>query len=324
MVGCVIVQGGRIIGEGFTSPYGGPHAEVNAIRAVRQRDLLPKAALYVSLEPCSHHGKTPPCVDLILGHKIPEVYIGLRDPHDKVAGQGIAKLLAAGVKVEVGILEDRCREHHRRFLCQHEKNRPYVLLKWAESQDGYMAPPRSARKEGPQPHWISNAHSKQLVHKWRSEEQAILVGKTTVLDDDPKLSVRDWAGRDPLRIVLDPRLEIPGHYHVLDGSVATLVLTKAGLPMATKKNISYDTLDFTRPLASQICGVLHRRAINSVLVEGGAKTLQAFLDEGLWDEARVFVGPGNLGGGLAAPRLPGRPRKVERVLTDTLSLYYHD
>ena len=320
----MIVHNGRILGEGFTSPFGGPHAEVNAIQGVRDQGLLSMAALYVSLEPCSHYGKTPPCVDLILKHKIPEVHIGLRDPHEKVAGQGIAKLLAAGVKVEVGILEDRCREHHKRFLAHVEKKRPYILLKWAESQDGFMAPPRSHRKDGPQPYWISNGHSKQLVHKWRTEEQAILVGKGTALIDDPKLTSRNWAGRDPIRVVLDPRLEIPSHYHVLDRSVQTLVLTQAKLPGTSGKNLNYDSIDFSKPLASQICGVLHRHSIISVLVEGGAKTLQAFLDEGLWDEARVFVGPGRLGSGLAAPKLPGSPRMVEKIMTDTLSIYRND
>src|SRR5690606_31878292 len=157
MVGCVVVHGGRIVGEGFTSPYGGPHAEVNAIESVRNKELLSEASLYVSLEPCSHFGKTPPCVDLILRHRIPEVYIGIRDPHEKVAGKGIAKLQAAGCRVKVGILEKECREHHRRFLCLHEKKRPYIILKWAETQDGFIAPDKALRAGSPRPYWISNA-----------------------------------------------------------------------------------------------------------------------------------------------------------------------
>lgn len=324
MVGCVIVQGERIIGEGYTSPFGGPHAEVNAIGSVREKGLLSQAALYVSLEPCSHYGKTPPCVDLILEHRIPEVYIGLRDPHEKVAGRGIAKLLAAGTKVTVGIEEAACREHHRRFLCQHQKHRPYVILKWAQTQDGFMAPSPGLRKKGPEPYWISNGHSRQLVHKWRTEEQAILVGTATVLADDPRLTVRDWAGNNPLRVVLDRGLDIPSQRHVMDRSVPTLVLTQGKIPPSGGKNIAYATLDFTRPLAAQIVEVLHRHAVNSVLVEGGAKTLQAFLDENLWDEARVFTGPRRFFHGLPAPRPPRPPQYFETVMTDTLTLYRND
>ncbi len=324
MVGCVVVHGGRIVGEGFTSPYGGPHAEVNAIESVRNKELLSEASLYVSLEPCSHFGKTPPCVDLILRHRIPEVYIGIRDPHEKVAGKGIAKLQAAGCRVKVGILEKECREHHRRFLCLHEKKRPYIILKWAETQDGFIAPDKALKAGSPRPYWISNAQSKQLVHKWRSEEQAILVGTGTVLEDDPKLTVRDWAGKDPIRIVLDRELKIPAHSHVLDGSVQTLVLTQGDLPKDLGGAPTYETVDFSRPLPPQICELLYRRSIGSVLVEGGGKTLQSFLEDGLWDEARVFRGPNRFEKGTPAPKVVGTPTDIQYILDDTLSIYRND
>ena len=200
MVGCVVVHDGKIIGEGYTSPYGGPHAEVNAINSVKDKKLLSKATLYVTLEPCSHYGKTPPCADLIAAHKIPQVVIGLKDPHSKVAGKGIEKLEQSGCEVTVGILEEACRWHLKRFLSFHERNRPYIILKWAESKDGFIAPEANKRNSEPEPFWITNTYSQQLVHKWRSEEQAILVGTNTVLEDNPKLTSRNWTGKNPIRV----------------------------------------------------------------------------------------------------------------------------
>jgi len=324
MVGCVVVHRDRIIGEGFTSPYGGAHAEVNAIGSVREKELLPEASLYVSLEPCSHHGKTPPCVDLILKHRIPEVYIGIRDPHEKVSGKGITKLEASGCRVRVGIMEKECREHHRRFLCLHERKRPYIILKWAETQDGFMAPDKAWRDGSPRPYWISNGHSKQLVHKWRSEEQAILVGTGTVWEDGPKVTVRDWAGRDPMRIVLDRELKIPDHSHVLDGTLRTMVLTQGNILEGKGSQTTYEPMDFSGNRASQICDILYRHSISSVLVEGGAMTLKSFIDEGLWDEARVFRGPSRFEKGTPAPKIGGMPTKTQHILDDTLSIYRND
>ncbi len=321
MVGCVIVHDGKIIGEGFTSPYGGPHAEVNAINSVKDKHLLQESSLYVTLEPCSHYGKTPPCADLIAKHKLKEVFIGLKDPHDKVAGKGIKKLEDAGCKVTVGILEDECREHHKRFLTFQEKNRPYIILKWAESDDGFIAPDASLRKENPEPFWITNAHSKQLVHQWRSQEQAILVGTRTVLEDNPKLTTRNWAGKDPIRVVLDKDLKIDSSFHVLDASVLTIVLTAVKDQSLYIKGIDYAVLDFSKPLAQQICDVLHQNNITSLIVEGGAKTLQTFMDENLWDEARIFKGSVCFKKGLPAPKLKGTISQRQQILTDTLSLY---
>lgn len=324
MVGCVIVHDGKIIGEGFTSPYGGPHAEVNAINSVKDKHLLQESSLYVTLEPCSHYGKTPPCADLIAKHKLKEVFIGLKDPHDKVAGKGIKKLEDAGCKVTVGILEDECREHHKRFLTFQEKNRPYIILKWAESDDGFIAPDASLRKENPEPFWITNAHSKQLVHQWRSQEQAILVGTRTVLEDNPKLTTRNWAGKDPIRVVLDKDLKIDSSFHVLDASVLTIVLTAVRDQSLYIKGIDYAVLDFSKPLAQQICDVLHQNNITSLIVEGGAKTLQTFMDENLWDEARIFKGSVCFKKGLPAPKLKGTLSQRQQILTDTLSLYIND
>jgi len=324
MVGCVIVHDGKIIGEGFTSLYGGPHAEVNAINSVKDKHLLQESSLYVTLEPCSHYGKTPPCADLIAKHKLKEVFIGLKDPHDKVAGKGIKKLEDAGCKVTVGILEDECREHHKRFLTFQEKNRPYIILKWAESDDGFIAPDASLRKENPEPFWITNAHSKQLVHQWRSQEQAILVGTRTVLEDNPKLTTRNWAGKDPIRVVLDKDLKIDSSFHVLDASVLTIVLTAVRDQSSYIKGIDYAVLDFSKPLAQQICDVLHQNNITSLIVEGGAKTLQTFIGKNLWDEARIFKGSVCFKKGLPAPKLKGTLSQRQQILTDTLSLYIND
>ncbi len=324
MVGCVIVHNGKIIGEGFTSPYGGPHAEVNAINSVKDKSLLQESSLYVTLEPCSHYGKTPPCADLIAKHKLKEVFIGLQDPHDKVAGKGIKKLEDAGCKVTVGILEDECREHHKRFLTFQEKNRPYIILKWAESDDDFLAPDASLRKESPEPFWITNAHSKQLVHQWRSQEQAILVGTRTVLEDNPKLTTRNWAGKDPIRVVLDKDLKIDSGFHVLDTSVQTIVLTQMNDKSKYVKGIEYTVIDFSKPLASQICDAIYQHNITSLIVEGGAKTLQTFIDENLWDEARIFKGSVRFKKGVPAPKLKGTLSHQQQILTDTLSLYIND
>lgn len=324
MVGCVIVYEGKIIGEGYTSPYGGPHAEVNAIRSVQDKSLLSKATLYVTLEPCSHYGKTPPCADLIVQHGIPEVVIGIKDPHDKVAGQGIQKLEAAGCKVTVGVLEEECREHLKRFLTFQERKRPYVIVKWAETPDGFIAPDPKLRKSNPEPFWITNPYSKQMVHQWRSQEQAILVGTQTILEDNPKLTTRDWAGKNPVRVVLDRDLKIPKGFHVLDQTAKTLVLTQVKDTARHLEGIVYENLDFSKPIATQICTVLHQHAITSIIIEGGSRTLQTFIDENLWDEARVFTGQTVFGSGIPAPKLHGKPTSEQSILTDTLSIFTND
>ena len=323
MVGSVIVHKGKIIGEGYTSPYGGAHAEVNAVNSVKDKKLLTEATLYVTLEPCSHYGKTPPCADLIIKHQIPNVVIGLLDPHEKVAGKGVEKLKAAGCNVIVGVLEKECREHHKRFLTYHIKKRPYIILKWAETADGFIAPSQDKRRNNPEPYWISNPYSQQLVHQWRSQEQAILVGTNTVLADNPKLNVRHWKGQNPIRIVLDRELKISNKHNVLDGSIKTIIIT-AHLPKNPQHGITYEVIDFENNLAIQICTILHKHEILSVIIEGGAKTLQSFIDSQLWDEARIFKGKDQFEEGLKSPRIHGFLEKETQIESDILTLLKHD
>jgi len=322
MVGSVIIYEDSIIGEGFTSPYGGNHAEVNAIKSVADKSLLKEATLYVSLEPCSHYGKTPPCADLIVESKIPNVVIGCKDPHKKVAGKGIQKLQDAGCEVEVGILEEECRKHHKRFLTFHEKKRPYIILKWAESADGFIAPDKNLREDNPEPFWITTKKSRQLVHKWRAEEHAILVGTNTVLEDNPKLNVRDWEGKSPIRIILDKDLKISNNSHVLDGSTPTMILTS--LAQTSKKNVEYIKVNFEKSIEEEIYRVLFEKNITSLIVEGGAQTLQSFIDSNLWDEARVFTGNITFDKGLKAPTFSGRKLSEEKITEDTLTIYCND
>ena len=304
-VGALIVYKNQIIGEGFTSAYGGAHAEVNAIRSVKDKSLLEKSTLYVSLEPCSHHGKTPPCCDLILDYKIPSVIIGTVDSNEKVAGNGIKKLIEAGVNVTVGILEKECRASNIRFFTFHEKKRPFIILKWAESQDGFIAP---KTKNEQKPVWITNEFSRQLVHKWRSEEQAILVGTQTVIDDNPKLNVRDWTGKNPTRIVLDQNNRIPKESHIFDNQAKTIVLSSS-------------EIDYGENIAIQIANILFQNQIQSVIIEGGRQTMQTFIDENLWDEARVFRGELFLEKGIKAPVLQSKWTERQFILDDELLIF---
>ncbi|NHM07324.1 bifunctional diaminohydroxyphosphoribosylaminopyrimidine deaminase/5-amino-6-(5-phosphoribosylamino)uracil reductase RibD [Flavobacterium sp. CYK-4] len=304
-VGAVIVCDGKIIGEGFTSAYGGAHAEVGAIAAVKDQKLLKKSTLYVSLEPCSHFGKTPPCCDLIIKHQIPNVIIGATDPNPKVAGEGIQKIIAANSTVITGVLEQECIEINRRFFTFHNEKRPYIILKWAQSKDGFIAP---KSKEQQAPHWISNVYSRQLTHKWRSEEQAILVGAQTVIDDNPKLNVRDWTGQNPIKIVLDPCGRISKESHIFGDSSETFLLNN-------------EAIDFTQNVAEQIAGFLFKKGIQSVIIEGGRQTLQTFIDAKIWDEARVFIGPENLTDGVPAPILKAKANSRSHIIEDELLIY---
>lgn len=305
MVGAVVVYKNKIIGEGFTSAYGGNHAEVNAINSVDDKSLLAKSTLYVTLEPCSHFGKTPPCSDLIIKHQIPEVVIGCIDDNPEVAGKGIAKLKASGCNVIVGVLEAECKLHHKRFFTFHNKKRPYIILKWAESEDGFIAP---IKKDEKKPVWITNTYSRQLVHKWRAEEQAILVGTNTVLDDNPSLTVRDWIGENPIRIVLDRTSKLHSEFNVFNDDAKTIKITD-------------QQIDFSKPIANQICEVLYTQNINSVIIEGGAQTLQTFIDEELWDEARVFTGKVVFTSGTKAPLFKGALISETKIKTDLLKIY---
>ncbi|MFK7780828.1 bifunctional diaminohydroxyphosphoribosylaminopyrimidine deaminase/5-amino-6-(5-phosphoribosylamino)uracil reductase RibD [Psychroserpens sp.] len=305
MVGSIVVYNNQIIGEGFTSSYGGNHAEVNAINSVSNKNLLKEATLYVTLEPCSHHGKTPPCSDLIITYQIPNVVIGCIDDNPEVNGKGIAKLRASGCNVKVGVLESECKSHHKRFFTFHNKKRPYIILKWAETQDGFIAP---ITKEKAEPIWITNAYSRQLVHKWRAEEQAILVGTNTVRDDNPSLNVRDWTGVHPVRVVIDRKKTLTQGHKVFDSKNETIT-------------ISENEVNFNKPLAKEICTFLYLKEINSIIIEGGAQTLQTFIDENLWDEARIFKGTSTFKKGIKAPQFSGKMISEELIIDDTLNVY---
>jgi len=302
-VGALLLVDDLIIAEGYTSAYGGNHAEVNAITYVQAHtpELLAKATLYVTLEPCSHYGKTPPCADLVIASGIPKVVIGTIDPHAKVAGSGIKKLMKAGINVTVGVLESKCYEVNKRFFTFHERKRPYILLKWAETVDGFIAP---TERDKIAPVWITNLYSRQLVHKWRSEEQAILVGAQTVLADNPSLTTRDWYGNSPLRVVLDERGDLPKEAAVFNEQAATVVIA------------SKDPKEIGR--------ILYEKGIQSVIVEGGANTLQRFIDADLWDEARVFTGTTTFGKGTKAPVLTQEQKSLSKsqdLKGDTLTTY---
>ena len=318
-VGAVLVVDDRIIGEGFTSPYGGNHAEVNAISAVKDLSLLALATMYVTLEPCSHFGKTPPCADLIIKSEIKNVVIGCIDSNVLVAGKGIERLRNAGCEVIVGVLEKECKAHHRRFFTFQTKKRPFIILKWAQTLDAYIAPKHRASKA---PVWITNEASRQLVHKWRSEEQAILVGTTTVLDDNPVLDVRYWKGEDPVRIVIDKELKIPANLKVYDGSVKTIFINETRT--YAKGTIFFEKINFSEPIAIQICAVLFKHKIQSLIVEGGTKTIQTFIDENLWDEARVFSGEVHFNDGVNAPKLDVIHAKEKNIKGDILKTYSND
>ena len=314
MVGSVIVCDGKIIGEGWHKKSGEPHAEVNAINSVKDKSLLQKATIYVSLEPCSHFGKTPPCCNLIIENKIPNVVIGTVDSNVKVAGNGIKKLREAGIEVKVGFLEKECHELNKRFFTYHEKKRPYIILKWAQSQDGFIAPSEKLEKK---PVWITNPYSRQLVHKWRSEEQAILVGTQTVIDDNPKLNTRDWNGNNPIRVVLDQNNRIPENSHILDNHVKTIVFSKSRTAIV-KEYITFENVDFEQNLAKQIVKSLYEYEIQSLIIEGGNRTLQTFIDANLWDEARVFIGRINFKNGTKAPHLVNKECEKRYIGADEL------
>ena len=317
MVGSVIVYKDQIIGEGWHKKAGEPHAEVNAVNSVKDKSLLKEATIYVSLEPCSHFGKTPPCCDLIIQHQIPNVVIGTVDPNEKVAGKGIKKLIEAGSNVTVGILENECNELNKRFFTFHQKQRPYIILKWAESTDGFIAP---NERDEQKPVWISNPYSRQLVHKWRTEEQAILVGTQTAIDDNPKLDARDWTGKSPVRIVLDQNNRIPKTNHLLDNQQKTIVFCQSN-QNTNQENLIFEVIDFNQNIAPQIARTLFNHQIQSVIIEGGRQTLQTFIDANLWDEARIFKGQNTFKNGTKAPIIKPTTNQTQLILKDELLIF---
>jgi len=312
----------KIIAEGFTSKYGESHAEVNAVNAVKDKSILKEATIYVTLEPCSHFGKTPPCANLLAKHQFKNVVIGCIDTNTLVAGKGIEILRKSGINVIVGILEKKCQEHHKRFFTVQNKKRPYIILKWAETTNGFLAP---LQKEKQSPIWISNKYSKQLVHKLRANEHAILVGTNTVLADNPKLNVRSWSGKNPVRIVLDAKLRIPKDLNIFDNSVKTIIITASKTKnQELKHNLIFETIDFQKDIASQICAVLQKHKIESVIIEGGTQTLQTFINENLWDEAFVFTGNKTFEKGIKSPFLSAKITSEEKIKNDILKIYRND
>lgn len=322
LVGSVIVHKDTIIGEGWHKKAGDAHAEVNAVKSVKDCTLLKESTIYVSLEPCSHFGKTPPCSNLIIDCSIPNVVVGCVDPNEKVAGKGIEKLRAAGINVTVGVLESESRDLNKRFFTFHNKKRPYIILKWAESADGFISP--KTRNEQ-KPVWISNEYSRQLVHKWRSEEAAILVGTQTVIDDNPKLNIRDWdKSNQPIRIVIDKSNRISPDSHIFDNQSKTISITGKELK-SNEENSIFEVIDFDSDILPQVMKILHRHEIQSVIVEGGRQTLQTFIDAGLWDEARIFKSNLILNDGTKAPDFDKSNARKDLVADDELLTFWnHD
>lgn len=320
LVGCVIVFEDQIIGEGFHQRYGGAHAEVHAINSVEDKSLLQKSTLYVTLEPCNHQGLTPACTELIITHKIPKVVIATVDPNPLVSGKGIARLSEAGIQVELGLLEEEARWMNRRFNTFHEKQRPYIILKWAETQDGFMDILRENGETGS--FAISGKEAKTMVHRWRTEEAAILVGSRTVFIDNPQLTARHWEGKDPVRIVIDANLKVPRTHRIFEDRGRTIVFNR--LETRPIFNIEYVQLNFAEEILPRIMDYLRYEKLTSVIVEGGAATLGRFLELGLWDEIRRFKAPMKLEAGLKAPIIDGIPAETLQVGDDILEVYYRE
>ncbi len=315
MVGCVLVHQSQIIGEGYHQAFGGHHAEVNAIRSVKNQDLLKHSTLYVTLEPCSHFGKTPPCANLIVKKGIPKVVIATKDPNPMVAGKGIKILEEAGVEVELGLLQEASKFLNRRFLKGFSEKRPFIILKWAETADGFIARNDFDSK------WISNEFSRTLVHKWRAEEDAIMVGTNTVKYDNPTLNVRDWKGENPIRIIVDRNLRLPSDRLVFDNSISTILYhykdAPQELPHQKKLGEALGKEDFLDALFKD----LYKKGIGSILVEGGSTLLSALLHVGLWDEARVFKSKKTFKEGIKAPSIHSKLNSAKVLGSDLLMIY---
>ena len=283
MVGAVLVYNNNIIGEGYHEEFGEAHAEVNCVNSVLEsdRELIKSSVLYVSLEPCAHFGKTPPCADLIIKHHIKHVVIGCNDSFEKVNGAGITRLIAAGVKVNIGILEQDCRNLNRRFFTFHDRKRPYIILKWSQSNDGFIAGEDLAKTK------ISNPYTDRLVHKWRSQEAGILVGYNTIKTDDPYLSTRNWTGKNPVRIIIDESNELAENANIFNLDADTIIINRK--LSRFKNNVEFYKIDDIKNSIEAVMECLYSRQINSVIIEGGTKTLQLFINAGLWDEARVIT-----------------------------------
>ena len=314
MVGCIIVYNDEIIGEGYHQEYGKSHAEVNAIKAVKDKSLLSKSTLYVNLEPCCHHGKTPPCTDLIIKHNFSKVVIGCIDPFSEVSGRGIKKLEDNSIKVVHGVLEEKCKDLNRRFFYFHKYKRPYIILKWAKSKDNYIAPINQEK-----PFWMTSKESKTLVHNWRAEEDAILVGRKTVTADNPSLTVRMCEGKNPMRLVIDKSLSLKNNYNIFDDHAETLVFNN--IKSDTVRNTIYVKIDFNNPI-EEILNELYKRKILSLIVEGGAITINSFIENNLYDEIRLFTTEKVLENGILSPQIPNiKMTKTTIINKDKLEVY---
>jgi len=316
MVGAVLVYEDRIIGEGYHKKYGEAHAEVNCINSVEEKDksLIEKSTIYVSLEPCSHYGKTPPCADLIIKNNIPKVIIGTKDIYKEVAGAGIEKLKNAGIEVVTGVLENECIDLNKRFFTFHQKQRPYIILKWAQSANGKIGSNNGERI------FISNDYSNLLVHKWRSEETAILVGTNTALKDNPSLTTRLWKGKNPVRIVIDKNLKLPHELKIFSKAANTIIFNS--LKNTIEETVEYIKLE-NKNFLEEMLSALYKLNIQSVLVEGGAKTLQSFIDAGLWDETRVITNEEMIiESGIDAPEIKSfKLMKQERYFSERIDYF---
>lgn len=316
MVGAVIIHDNRIIGEGYHIRCGESHAEVNAIKSVKNKELLKDSTIYVSLEPCSHTGKTPPCADLIIASQIPHVVIGCQDPFSKVAGNGIKRLREHGIKVEVGILEKECLELIHRFCVFHNQKRPYIILKWAESADGFI----DKKRTGGYPTILSSPLSGLITHKRRSEVSSILVGTNTARLDNPSLTTRGWYGKSPLRLVLDRENSLSPKLHLFDQSIPTIVFTRT--PKECKNNLEYKPLDFNKSIPKQICDTLYTKGIQSILIEGGAQLHQSFIDSNLWDEIHIEKTSKILTEGIKSAQLPAELNTTKELHFNSTYLLY--
>jgi diaminohydroxyphosphoribosylaminopyrimidine deaminase/5-amino-6-(5-phosphoribosylamino)uracil reductase len=312
MVGCVIVHNNQIIGEGWHKKYGDAHAEVNAINDVQDKSLLHESTAYVTLEPCAHHGKTPPCADLLIKHRLKKVVIANHDPFHLVNGGGIKRLKATPIEVETDLLAEKGREINKRYFTSIEKKRPYITLKWAQTADGFIARKNFDSK------WISNEYSRKLVHKWRSEEDAILVGTNTAKYDNPSLNVRDWKGKDPVRLVVDKQLKLSPALHLFDGSISTICYNS--LKDQESENLLLKKID-DKNLIEEVLSDLQARKIQSLLVEGGSELLKSFIEKDLWDEARVFTSQNTFENGIEAPTLIKGKISEQDIRGDKLSLF---
>jgi len=320
MVGCVIVHNGKIIGEGYHQEFGKAHAEPNALKSVFDQygdegtKLLKQAIAYVNLEPCAHFGKTPPCADLFVKHQLKKVVIGNRDPFSGVDGKGIEKLRNAGIEVISGVLEEECKYFNRRFFTRILQQRPYIILKWAETANGYFATNDGHQK------WISGALAKRMAHQWRTEEDAILIGKQTAIIDNPQLTAREWPGKNPTRLVIDKNLNVPQNNHIFNDEAKTIIFNEIKTDVVG--NVHYIQMeDMHFYLAQKIAFQLYLMDMQSVIVEGGANILKHFLAANIWDEARIFSSQGSWNDGIPSPVINGRLQEQIRVGSDQLSIY---